>query len=256
LSWINPTPTDNCQVAQLDYTVTQPDGSATQGMNVTSGATETATFQAGTSTVQYTVTDSDGNTQTCQFSVNVIGIKHEKTIARVTQNPDDSYCTDYNIRVYNTSNTAGTYSLFDLPNFDDDMIILSAEYSSSVHLNTMLGTTPPATGWPLATNQLMPGFGTHIYTLTVCTVIDLKDPITPGDMDYSLCGTNQNQATSDAPGQGLYNESLLDVDGDNIPDTRDTVCADIPYVTHVKDYLGATRNADGTYDVQFKVYSG
>ena len=253
VDWINPTPTDNCGIGQIDYTITHSTSPANTVMNVTAGETETAVFTAGTSVVKYTVTDANGNTQTCQFDVNVIGIKHEKSIARVTQNPDDSYCTEYNIRVYNTSNTPGIYSLNDLPDFDDDFVILSAEYSSSVHANTQLATTPPAGGWPLATNQLMPGFGTHIYVMTVCTIVDLKDATTPGDSLYSLCGTNQDPATADDGGQGLFNETLLDVDGDAIPDARDTVCADIPYVTHVKEFLGYTRNADGTYDVQFKV---
>jgi len=160
VDWINPTPTDNCGIGQIDYTITHSTSPANTVMNVTAGETETAVFTAGTSVVKYTVTDANGNTQTCQFDVNVIGIKHEKSIARVTQNPDDSYCTEYNIRVYNTSNTPGIYSLNDLPDFDDDFVILSAEYSSSVHANTQLATTPPAGGWPLATNQLMPGFGT------------------------------------------------------------------------------------------------
>ncbi len=253
VDWTHPIPTDNCGVGQIDYTITHSSSPTVSLTDVAAGEIETATFVAGTSVVEYTVTDSNGNTQTCQFNVDVIGIKHEKTLARVTQNPDDSYCTEYNLRVYNTSNTAGTYSLYDLPDFDDDIVILSAEYSSSVHVNTQLATTPPASGWSLATDQLMPGYGTHLYVLTVCTVADLKDEMTPGDGLYSVCGTRQDPATSDDGGQGLFNESLLDVDGDALPDARDTVCADIPYITHAKDFLGYQRNADGTYDVQFKV---
>jgi uncharacterized repeat protein (TIGR01451 family) len=251
--WINPTPTDNCGVGQIDYTITAPDWTETAFANVVAGDPASSTFAAGTSYVEYTVTDVNGNTNTCQFKVDVIGIKHEKSIARVTQNPDDSYCIEYNITVFNTGNAGGLYSLNDLPDFDDDFVILSAEYSSSIHVNTTLPTTPPAGGWVLGTDELMPGFGTHIYTLTVCVIADLKDPNTPGDGLYTLCGDNQDPATDLAGGQGLYNESLLDVDGDQLPDLRDTVCADIPYVTHVKDFLGYTRNPDGTYDVQFKV---
>ncbi len=252
-TWNHPTPTDNCGLAQLDASIMAPDWSTTDLPNVTPGAEETQAFAAGWSYVNYTVTDDNGNTNTCSFKVEVIGIKQEKTIQRVTQNPDDSYCTEFNIRVWNTGNNVGRYTLYDLPAFDDDFIILSAEYSSSVHPSTVLPTNVPTDGWLLGDDVLMPGFGTHNYTLTVCTIVDLKDPDTPGDAMYTKCGERQTPPVGNAPGQALFNESIMDVNGDDIPDIRDSVCADIPYITHEKDFLGYTRNADRTYDAQFKV---
>ncbi len=251
--WTHPEPTDNCGIAQLDAQIMAPSWDVTTFDDVVPGASQTESFDAGFSYVSYVVTDENGNTNTCEFKVEVIGIKHEKTIQRITQNPDDSYCTEYNIRVWNTGNNVGRYSLWDIPAFDDDFVILSAEYSSSVHSLTPLPTTIPADGWQLGNQELIAGFGSHTYILTVCTIVDLKDPDTPGDAMYTKCGNIQTPPVGLAPGQALFNESLLDVNQDNIPDARDTVCGDIPYITHEKEFLGYTRNADRTYDAQFKI---
>ena len=179
-------------------------------------------------------------------------ITHEKTLASITQNPDDSYCAVFNITVTNMSSANGFYDLYDLPQFDDDFNILSAEYQSSVHIPTTLPTTPPATGWQLANDISLVGNGIHIYTIEICVLMDLRDPMTPGDADYTACGETPGGTDLEA-GEGLFNESLLDTNDDGVPDQLDTVCGDIPYVTHTKEFLDAVRNADGTYTATFKI---
>jgi hypothetical protein len=234
--WTNPTPTDNCGIDSTDLVITLSDGSVDTLFSITEGALQTFSFPAGFNNVTYIVYDVNGNSATCSFEVEVLGIKHEKTIARVTQNPDDTYCIEYNIRVYNTGNNVGFYSLEDAPRFDDDFVMLSAEYSSSVQLSTELPLIDGTQSWRLAENIPLIGFDIHVYTLTTCVSIDLRDPNTPGDGLYTLCDDDSDGILE--PGEGLYNETFLDANSDGNVDQRDTVCADIPYVTHIKDFVG------------------
>ena len=62
---LTPTPTDNCPMLMVDYTITG--ATAATGVNDASGTT----FFSGTSTVHYTATDMGGNISTCDVSVTV-----------------------------------------------------------------------------------------------------------------------------------------------------------------------------------------
>ena len=179
-------------------------------------------------------------------------ITHEKTIARVVHNPDDSYCVTWNILVQNMSTESGFYDLYDWPQFDEDFIMLSANYSSSVHPFTNLTPPPPAGGWQFADDINIAANGRHIYTLEICMIMDLKDENTPGDADYTSCGEMSGGGAGE-PGEGLFNQTLLDINNDGTADEIDDVCIDIPYVTHEKDFVDAVRNADGTYTATFKI---
>ena len=250
--WTNPTPTDNCGIDSTDLVITLSDGSVDTLFSITEGALQTFSFPAGFNNVTYIVYDVNGNSATCSFEVEVLGIKHEKTIARVTQNPDDTYCIEYNIRVYNTGNNVGFYSLEDAPRFDDDFVMLSAEYSSSVQLSTELPLIDGTQSWRLAENIPLIGFDIHVYTLTTCVSIDLRDPNTPGDGLYTLCDDDSDGILE--PGEGLYNETFLDANSDGNVDQRDTVCADIPYVTHIKDFVGIDYDSlTCSYQAQYKI---
>ena len=197
--------------------------------------------------------DDDGNPDEEKDACkDVATITHEKTIMSLTQNPDDSWCIVYNIRVANNTDETGFYNLWDEPRFDDDFVILSAEYSSSIHTLTTLDETLPGGRWTLAEDVGLASYGVHIYTLKVCVIMDLKDPNTPGDRDYTACGEGTNGRP--APGQGLYNRSLLDTNDDGNADEIDEVCDDIPYVTHIKEFVGYDYDENSrTYDVYFKV---
>ncbi|MEM6963371.1 MAG: HYR domain-containing protein, partial [Bacteroidota bacterium] len=67
---ITPTASDNCGVASVTYTLTD----ANTLNNIGSGNDDASgsTFPLGTTIVEYTVTDFDGNTVSCSFNVNVI----------------------------------------------------------------------------------------------------------------------------------------------------------------------------------------
>jgi uncharacterized repeat protein (TIGR01451 family) len=192
--------------------------------------------------------DIDEMDEACR---DIFMITHDKTIATVEHNPDDSYCVTWNILVENMSSESGFYDLYDWPQFDEDFIMLSANYSSSVHPFTNLTTPPPTGGWQFADDINIAANGRHIYTLEICMIMDLKDPMTPGDADYTSCG-ELNGGTGE-PGEGLFNQTLLDINDDGTADEIDDVCVDIPYVTHEKDFIDAVRNADGTYTATFKI---
>ncbi len=250
-TWNHPEPTDNCGIDFMDLNIEFPDRTTDDLSDVTLGGSETYQFPAGFNILTYEVWDVNGNSATCEFEVEILGIKHEKTIASVTQNPDDSYCIEYNIRVWNTGNNVGFYTLDDVPAFDDDFNVLSAEYYSTLDFNTVLTTPIPNDGWNLASNRPLIGYQQHNYVVTVCVLMDLKDPNTPGDGLYTLCDDDEDGDLE--TGEGLYNETFLDANSDGNIDMRDTVCADIPYITHEKDFVGYVENDDCTYDATFKI---
>ncbi|MBK8701083.1 MAG: hypothetical protein IPN29_16705 [Saprospiraceae bacterium] len=69
---------------------------------------------------------------------------------------------------------------------------------------------------------------------------------------YTACGVVGNGPGS-LPGQGLYNKAEVDKTGDGITDITDDACGDLPYVTMVKNFAGATTNANGTYTVNYSI---
>jgi hypothetical protein len=45
----------------------------------------------------------------------------------------------------------------------------------------------------------------------------------------------------------------LDRTGDNVTDITDDACGDLPYVTMIKNFVSATPNANGTYNVSYQI---
>ncbi|MGQ8338926.1 HYR domain-containing protein [Sunxiuqinia sp. A32] len=64
---LEPTYSDGCSVATLEYSVFHADGTTQSGIGSVNGIT----FQVGISTVTYTVSDDVGNEITCQFDVQI-----------------------------------------------------------------------------------------------------------------------------------------------------------------------------------------
>ncbi len=71
-SWTNPTPTDNCMVDSMNYSISLEDNTNISKINVTAGAAETQALPVGTHTVHYTVWDTSGNAASCSFEIRVI----------------------------------------------------------------------------------------------------------------------------------------------------------------------------------------
>ena len=71
-SWTNPTPTDNCMIDSMNYTVNLMDNTSITQTNVTAGAAAVETLPVGTHVVHYTVWDTSGNASSCSFEIKVI----------------------------------------------------------------------------------------------------------------------------------------------------------------------------------------
>ncbi|MDF1694847.1 MAG: SdrD B-like domain-containing protein, partial [Saprospiraceae bacterium] len=177
-------------------------------------------------------------------------ISHEKMLVSTTPNANGTYTVVYSINVINEGGITGDYSLFDQPGFDDDIIIETASYTvNGGGSNALAGDGP----WQLADGMSLVRDGEDIYLLTVVVSIDLEAGSSDGgDNEYTECGnsTNGDQAT---PGEGLFNLSQLDKDNDGDIDEEDDACGDLPYIVMNKDFVSATSNGDGTYNVKYTI---
>jgi len=180
-------------------------------------------------------------------------VHHDKTISSVVDNADGTYTIVYNIAVTNCGGIADDYSLTDAPNFDDDITILSASYLSTAPGNPANGIPVVLAGngpWNLATSQnILGGCATHNYEITVDVALNLMDGL--GDDNYSACGLGG--AGAPMPGQGLYNQSQLDVTDDGVADEIDEVCADLPALTLVKTINNVLQTGPRNWDITYEI---
>ncbi len=177
---------------------------------------------------------------------------HEKSILSVTQTGARSFQVAYKITVRNIGGTSGVYALSDRPAFDNDIVINSTSYTSDAAGNNanpgpvnLTGTGP----WILATNQTIAGGGVQMYVIKVNVSINMEDAI--GDNRYDRCGKQFNSYP--VSGEGLFNESRLDINSDGTVDQKDTACADIPYITHNKSLVGVTDLGGGNFRVVYRI---
>jgi hypothetical protein len=171
-----------------------------------------------------------------------------KNLGTVTANANGTYNVTYQVIVKNIGGAAGSYSLKDTPQFDNDVTINNGNYSgqASGSMNTSGSTT-------LATNAGIAAGATHTYNVSFNVSLNLEPGSTDGgDNIYTACGVAGNGPGSQ-PGQGLYNKAELDRTGDGITDITDDACGDLPYVKMRKDLLDVIQLVDGSYRVVYKV---
>ena len=72
LEWVHPLPMDNCNIQQLDLTITPPMGAPVVFVGVTPGTQMNYDFDIGTSTLTYEATDDAGNVANCTWTVTVV----------------------------------------------------------------------------------------------------------------------------------------------------------------------------------------
>ncbi len=177
-------------------------------------------------------------------------IIHDKEIVSVVSTGANKYTVNYKITVKNVGTIAGNYGLADAPKFDNDIDILSASYTSTAPgfagPTNLVGVGP----WTLSTNVNLGAGGTHTYNLAVNVKIDLIDGVS-GDDQYFAC--NRSSSTKYTAGEGLFNESRLDLNNDGVADMRDTVCADLPFIIHDKTLNSVTATGINTYDVVYGI---
>jgi hypothetical protein len=176
---------------------------------------------------------------------------HSKRLVGVTNTGLNSYEVEYKITVENLGAVTTQYHLTDAPGFENDIAILSANYSSNAFGNpgnpgpsALAGVGP----WTLATHQTISGGTVQTYTLKVNVSINLDDAI--ADNRYDACGKATGKPKV---GEGLFNESRLDINRDGIPDRRDTACADLPYLKHRKTVIGVTNTGVNTFMVEYRI---
>ncbi|HMQ08623.1 MAG TPA: SdrD B-like domain-containing protein [Saprospiraceae bacterium] len=168
-----------------------------------------------------------------------------KKIKEVVAKPDGTFDVVYEIKVVNNSGVA-EYDLWDVPGFDDDIVINSASFSSDMPSGGAL--TLSNGKWILATDQEIDATTTHTFTLTVNVSLDLTLGV--GDNMYEKCG---GSTSIPQVGEGLYNIVYLDINKDGEPDDSDDACGDLPFVTHDKEIVGITQMGDHMYDVVYSI---
>ncbi len=175
---------------------------------------------------------------------------HSKQFLSATRQSNGSYKVSYSIQVCNLGGASGNYSLNDRPAFDDDVNINSVSFTRNFNLpGTTLSPVPPPNGWVLANNLSMAAGGCDNYVLEFNISIDLS-PGSRGDNQYRACGSSSITPKS---GEGLFNESLLDLNQDGVPDQRDTACRDIPFIVHEKRFIRADQMPDQSYNVEYQI---
>ncbi|HRD06863.1 MAG TPA: SdrD B-like domain-containing protein, partial [Saprospiraceae bacterium] len=171
-----------------------------------------------------------------------------KNLGTVTMNANGTYTVTYSIVVTNAGGAVSTYTLKDTPLFDDDITIISGNYSGQASGNmNITGSTTLATGVSIT------GGTSHTYQVSFTVSIDLAAGSTDGgDNIYTACAVAGNGPGSQ-PEQGLYNLAQLDVNADGTFDIADDACGDLPYITMVKNLGSVTPAANGTYNVSYTI---
>jgi hypothetical protein len=172
-----------------------------------------------------------------------------KDFVNVTPQTNGSYNVLYRITVGNNGGATGSYSLKDIPQFDDDVVINSGSYSgqASGAMNTSGYTT-------LANNVSLAAGGSHIYNVTFNVTLDLNPGSGQGGNNvYTACSVFGNGPGS-GPGQGLYNKAEVDRTGDGITDITDDACGDLP--SKIGDFVWEDLNVNGIQDANEPGISG
>ncbi|HRF41640.1 MAG TPA: SdrD B-like domain-containing protein, partial [Saprospiraceae bacterium] len=181
-------------------------------------------------------------------------ITHFKMLSGITQTGHNAYTVTYTVEVRNNG-AAGTYHLYDTPNFENNITITGGGYTSNFAGGPSGSFTAPYNGTQnqLANNVSIALGAIHIYTVSFNVTIDMLGANTFPTFDtYTRCGGGVGGPP--VAGQGLFNLSQLDRGADgSIEETR-TACGDLPYITHEK--LGpaiSTLQPDGSYNVTYTI---
>ena len=139
--------------------------------------------------------------------------------------------------------------------FDDDITVTCVRYTSTANGNP--NNPGPTMGmdlvgpWTLADDQSIDANTTDTYCIIFCVDMDLNSAATPGDGNYDACGSN---ALNDPQaGEGLYNQSSLDLDDDGVAEEVDEACGDLPNVYHEKTATGFVAMPNGNHMVTYEL---
>ena len=191
----------------------------------------------------------------CIDTLNIISPAHcvarldmTKVFVSKTQVEGNQYQIVYEIIVQNIGTGPTDYDLVDNPDYDDDITILSSNYTSTNGLTGMLD--PSDTDWILATNANLASGSTDTYTVTVDVELGLTST-SSGDQEYSSCGGGSG--ADPAAGQGLFNQATLQELNGPFDEIMDTACVDLPYLLLDKMHLSSTQTTANCYDVVYQI---
>ncbi|KPM48191.1 DUF7467 domain-containing protein, partial [Jiulongibacter sediminis] len=144
----------------------------------------------------------------------------KKTLASITPLGDNTFEITYQIVVDNDGVATGSYSLIDSPDFDDDITINSAAYTSNAP-GYAGGPLAGAGPWNLSTSVDLGGGLSHTYEIKVNATIDLKG--SGGDDTYSECSPTGGDIYQS--GSGLFNVAAITLN--DLTVKKDTACGDL-----------------------------
>ncbi|MBK7811246.1 MAG: T9SS type A sorting domain-containing protein [Saprospiraceae bacterium] len=153
-------------------------------------------------------------------------IIHQKTITDQEYHPDGTKSIEYTITVKNEGGKPANYSLWDKPQFDNDVEILTANYTLNNASSLSLPTAPGLTGWQLTQNRNINGLTNDSFKIQLHLGLNFSDS-SLGDKVFNNCNTDVNGQF--IAGNGLFNESILDLNADGLIDQKDTVCSNFDY---------------------------
>ncbi len=163
------------------------------------------------------------------------------------------YDVTYAVKVTNLGGAPGQYDLVDDPSFDDDFVVNTAFFTTDATGNPGGSLPGNAAFYVLADDQAIATGKIDSFSVTINVCLDLEDPASPGDETYVACGEGSGGGDP-APGEGLFNQATLDTNNDGTPDlTDETTCVDVPYITLEKVQQSATLQANGSYDIVYKI---
>ncbi|HRK82680.1 MAG TPA: SdrD B-like domain-containing protein, partial [Saprospiraceae bacterium] len=173
-----------------------------------------------------------------------INIDLNKTFVSAVLQPNGSYNVTYTIAVTNLGGP-GQYDLRDMPGFDDDIAINSANFTSTVPTNGALAGIGP---WTLANDQAIVAFATHTYTLVVNVTLNTNNGI--GNDTYTACGSTNG---TPRPGEALFNRATVDTNNDGTPEDTAEACGELPNIILDKTFVSATVQPNGSYNVVYTI---
>ncbi|MBK7880039.1 MAG: SdrD B-like domain-containing protein [Saprospiraceae bacterium] len=153
-------------------------------------------------------------------------ITHKKSILSKNYLTDGALDILYLIRVVNSGGKSGIYSLTDRPSPDEDLINQSASVKINSGAYQILSTNPGTSGWTLASNRSLNAYGIDSFFIKLRYQIDLTST-SPGDKIYQFCQKDANGQFKEK--YGLFNESQLEINQDNVIDQKDTACTDFEF---------------------------
>lgn len=151
-------------------------------------------------------------------------VEHTKKFIHSKALSSDQFEIEYEIIITNKGGAIGNYDLFDLPGFDQDVLIQSFSYSYNSGPATFPISFNPLRGYLLANDRSINAFDSDTFKLLFKVSLAFSDG-NIGNNVYDPCIeiTKGNYVS----GNGMFNTSSIDLNNDGLNDQVDTSCGDL-----------------------------